>query len=167
LTGTGDAFGRERVDKAPRSKKVTPETHYRTASGDYAPYPKPAASDPRYPYFATGLPKHHPFVEPIILDTVLESYTDDMTTSYNTGWNECLLALGLLERDDLGLVAADPKPAASDDLRATAERHQQTFSLQVSTCLTCHPDEDWPCPDYQQVIDRLQTWGYLTERTDR
>jgi hypothetical protein len=48
LTGTGDAFGRERVDKAPRSKKVTPETHYRTASGDYAPYPKPAASDGIY-----------------------------------------------------------------------------------------------------------------------
>jgi hypothetical protein len=40
LVTAGDAFGRERVDKAPRSKKVTPETHYRTASGDYAPYPR-------------------------------------------------------------------------------------------------------------------------------
>ena len=83
-----------------------------TASDD----PTPAASEPRYPYFATGLPDRHPFVEPFIIDTVLESYVDDMATSYNTGWNECLLALGLLERDDLALVAADPTPAASDDL---------------------------------------------------
>lgn len=58
-----------------------------------------------------------------------------------------------------------------DDLRATAELHAPVEYRVASTVgLRCrqHPKtfESWPCADYQQVIARLQSWGYLTERTD-
>ena len=55
--------------------------------------------------------------------------------------------------------------AHCDDLRATAERHTNDRSA----CFVC-TDRDglgnsmrvlWPCPDYQQVVDRLTGWGVL------
>jgi hypothetical protein len=47
-----------------------------------------------------------------------------------------------------------------DDLRATAERHQPAFDIATRpVCPRCK--QPAPCPDYQQVIDRLQGWGVL------
>ena len=54
-----------------------------------------------------------------------------------------------------------------DDLRATAERHADTGipytepngGATVTDCYHC--GLYWPCPDYQQVIDRLTAWGVL------
>ena len=40
-----------------------------------------------------------------------------------------------------------------DDLLAIAERHE--------ACRNGGLDGWWPCPDYQQVIDRLTAWGVL------
>jgi hypothetical protein len=52
-----------------------------------------------------------------------------------------------------------------DFMRATAERHAPAYLNPPKVCVHgCTPA--WPCPDYRQVIDRLQSWGYLTERTD-
>jgi len=65
-----------------------------------------------------------------------------------------------------------------DDLRAIAERHapgpRWKGSEQVHCIFCacrCHShsgiycnqpfDGEWPCPDYQQVIDRLTGWGVL------
>jgi hypothetical protein len=76
--------------------------------------------------------------------------------------------------------ARDPAPGLSDskdehldDLRATAERHAPTdgFAWDEDTgphCLGCTATTaghritvDWPCPDYQQVVDRLTGWNVL------
>jgi hypothetical protein len=63
-----------------------------------------------------------------------------------------------------GTVApwAEWKSAHCDDLRATAERHAPAG---FGWCMTCETPESgeasWPCPDYQQVIDRLTAWGAL------
>jgi hypothetical protein len=52
--------------------------------------------------------------------------------------------------------------AHCDDLRATAERHtdgdESFYDHRPGVCACGNP---WPCPDYQQVIDRLTTWGAL------
>jgi len=48
-----------------------------------------------------------------------------------------------------------------DDLRATAERHTNIYEDDSlgAYCVCCR--FRWPCPDYQQVIDRLTGWGVL------
>jgi hypothetical protein len=58
--------------------------------------------------------------------------------------------------------------AHCDDLRATAERHTPGRGFyeahpQLVHCLWCTDPSftPWPCPDYQQVIDRLTGWGVL------
>jgi hypothetical protein len=49
-----------------------------------------------------------------------------------------------------------------DDLRATAERHAPTPLGECHTCVGgMGMQADWPCEDYQQVIDRLTGWGVL------
>ena len=62
--------------------------------------------------------------------------------------------------------AAAPRNVHCDDLRATAERHApETDDYGVTSCRTCidgvETNPYWPCPDYQQVIDRLTAWGAL------
>ena len=49
------------------------------------------------------------------------------------------------------------------DLRATAERHAPfgDWCDHCSQSTVGGRDEPWPCPDYQQVIDRLTGWGVL------
>jgi hypothetical protein len=42
----------------------------------------------KYPCFSGGLPEKHPYTEPIVLETVLESYPHDLVVAYNTGWND-------------------------------------------------------------------------------
>ena len=69
-------------------------------------------------------------------------------------------------------VAYGERHQHCDDLRATAERHAPVeYRVGLTTGLRCcrhaRTFEPWPCPDYQQVIDRLRAWGHLTERTDR
>jgi hypothetical protein len=53
-----------------------------------------------------------------------------------------------------------------DDLRATAERHAPfTDAIGMENCqYESYITGDympWPCPDFQQVIDRLTKWGVL------
>jgi len=56
-----------------------------------------------------------------------------------------------------------------DDLRATAERHAPVFIVNVDPPVPeCRHDWargtdrfQWPCEDYQQVVDRLTAWGVL------
>jgi hypothetical protein len=66
----------------------------------------------------------------------------------------------------LSPTASEERLAAHcDDLRATAERHvpyMDTFDVEVPVHACCDVClEDWPCPDYQRVIDRLTAWGAL------
>lgn len=56
-----------------------------------------------------------------------------------------------------------------DDLRATAELHAPIpyGHSGLNYCRPCDGDQGtWPCPTVQVVIARLQSWGYLTERTE-
>jgi hypothetical protein len=53
-----------------------------------------------------------------------------------------------------------PRAQHLDDLRATAERHAPEQGM----CYRCNGYANrttWPCPDYQQVVDRLTSWGVL------
>lgn len=62
--------------------------------------------------------------------------------------------------DDVCKCDAAWQHAHCDDLRAIAERHQAAYDMaNRPVCPRCKlPD---PCPDYQQVIDRLKGWGAL------
>jgi len=53
-----------------------------------------------------------------------------------------------------------------DDLRAIAERHAPDIIttggvFHEALCEYCSMMEPWPCPDVQQIIDRLTGWGVL------
>ena len=72
-----------------------------------------------------------------------------------------------------GLIAEDwlrDRNAHCDDLLATTGRHgvqtpEYTEPNGGATVTECeHCGLYWPCPDYQQVIDRLTWWGLLTLR---
>jgi hypothetical protein len=79
------------------------------------------------------------------------------------------LADPLLERGegDVGWSYdwAEERNAHCDDLRATAERHATAFEYRrpdIKRVPHCTEDaKDWPCPEMQQVIDRLTGWGVL------
>lgn len=50
------------------------------------------------------------------------------------------------------------------DLRATAELHKPYVAHGANGCELCRQPR--PCQTMQVVIARLQSWGYLTERTE-
>ena len=69
---------------------------------------------------------------------------------------EVLAAIDKARADDDTVAGYWHNPHC-DDLRATAERHK--FYPEGTACWACLLL--WPCPDYQQVIDRLTAWGVL------
>jgi hypothetical protein len=79
---------------------------------------------------------------------------------------------GRVARDER-LVIYSLRDEHCDDLRATAERHVPLDHRPGDWCSGCTVQgvdtrvlRAWPCPDYQQVIDRLTAWDILRARAD-
>jgi hypothetical protein len=73
---------------------------------------------------------------------------------------QVLAAIDKAREDDDIEFCGNARNAHCDDLRATAERHQPIYGL-CRHCYTENKTALWPCPDAQQVIDRLTAWGVL------